>query len=99
MIKRGPTRPRAPLLLFCAAFLAVLMAATATDIWHTHSSAAEAATCRVCHVGSTPAPRTPITVLAAPAPTVVGVVALPVLSAQFAPVFNTKSPRAPPHAA
>jgi len=85
--------------LFCAAFLAVLMAATATGIWHTHSSATEAATCGVCHVGSTPAPQTPITVLAPPAPAVEGAVTLPVLSGQSAAVFSSKSPRAPPHAA
>jgi len=87
------------LVLICAAFLAVLMAATATGIWHTHSSATEAATCRVCHVGSTPAPQTRITVLAPPAPTVEGWVPLPTLSAHSAPITSFKSPRAPPLAA
>src|SRR5579863_9474867 len=99
MTNRGPTRPRALLPLFCAAFLAVLIAATATGIWHTHSSATEAANCSVCHVGSTPAPQTPITVLAPPAPAVEGWVSLSTLSAHDAPISSFKSPRAPPLAA
>lgn len=93
--RRSP-RPRRTTLLFFTAFLAVLIAAAATGLWHTHSSAAEAAACTVCHLGSMPAPQTPITVLAPPAPTVEGFVPLPIFTAHSAPVFSSKSPRAPP---
>jgi hypothetical protein len=93
------SRPGHVLLLLGAAFLAVLLAVAATGLWHTHSNAAEAAACRVCHVGSTPSAHPPITVLAPPAPVVEGCAALPAFTETPAPVCISKPSRAPPFAA
>jgi hypothetical protein len=80
--------------------LAVLIAAATTGLWHTHSSAQEAATCTVCHVGSAPTKPQPVSVaLAPPVFTIEGLVVIPVFSGHSAPVFSSKSPRAPPVAA
>jgi hypothetical protein len=96
---RSSSRPWRVLLLFSAAFLAVLLAATATGLWHSHSSAAAAAACGVCHVGSTPAVHSALNHLAPPAPLVEGTVVLTFVSEHSAPIHSSKSPRAPPCAA
>jgi hypothetical protein len=97
MNKRSPsTFRRAPLMFFTAMF-AVLLIVAATGLWHTHSSAQEAASCTVCHVGSTPTSPQPVsTALAPPVFTVEGIVVLPVFSGHSEPIFGSKSPRAPP---
>jgi len=83
--------------MFFTAIVAVLIAATATGLWHTHSSAREEAACTVCHVGSTPTKPHPVsTALAPPVFIIEGVVVLPIFSGHSAPVFSSKSPRAPP---
>jgi|SRR5580704_5326458 len=97
MNTRSPSRTRRASLLFFTALLAVLIAATATGLWHTHSSAAEAAACTVCHVGSTPTQPQPATIsLAPPVFLIEGLAVIPVFSGHSAPVFSSKSPRAPP---
>jgi hypothetical protein len=97
MNKRSRSRTRRASLLFFTAFLAVLIAAAATGLWHTHSSAAEAAACTVCHVGTTPAQPQPASIsLAPPVFMVEGPVVIPALSGGSAPIFSSKSPRAPP---
>jgi hypothetical protein len=84
-------------VLFFTAMLAVLIAAAATGLWHTHSSAQDAASCTVCHVGSTPTQPQPVsTALAPPAFTVEGLVVIPVFSGHSETIFSSKSPRAPP---
>jgi hypothetical protein len=94
---RSPARSRGATLLFFTAMLAVLIAAAAKGLWHTHTSAREAAACTVCHVGATPTQPQPIsTALTPPVFTVEGPVVIPVYSGNSAPVFNSKSPRAPP---
>ncbi|HEY4837820.1 MAG TPA: hypothetical protein VIH72_04395 [Candidatus Acidoferrales bacterium] len=97
MNKGSPsTFRRAPLMFFTALF-AVLLIVAATGLWHTHSSAQEAASCTVCHVGSTPTQPQPVsTALAPPVFTVEGIVVLPVFSGHSEPIFSSKSPRAPP---
>jgi hypothetical protein len=87
------------LLLLGAAFLAVLLAAAATGLWHTHSSAAEATACRVCHVGSTPAAHPSVTALAPPTPVVEGCAEVPEFTETPAPVCISKPSRAPPFVA
>jgi len=99
MNRRSRSRPREALLLFSAAFLAVLLAAAATGLWHTHTNAAAAAACRVCHVGSTPAAHPSMTMLAAPTPIVEGCAVVPALIESPAPSVLSKTPRAPPFAA
>src|SRR5580658_798717 len=96
---RSRSSPRHVLLLLSAAFLAVLIAVTATGLWHTHSSAAEAAACGVCHVGSTPAVHPAINHLTPPAPMVEDNVDLGVVFEPTAPICSSKSSRAPPCAA
>jgi hypothetical protein len=97
MRHRSPPRPRRMTLLFFTAILAVLIAAATTGLWHTHSSATEAASCTVCHVGSTPTKPQPVsTALAPPVFTVEGLVVIPTISGHSGPVFSSKSPRAPP---
>jgi hypothetical protein len=96
---RSRSSPCHVLLLLSAALLAVLIAVTATGLWHTHSSAAEAAACGVCHVGSTPAVHPAINHLTPPAPMVEENLVLAVASEGAAPIFSSKSPRAPPRAA
>jgi hypothetical protein len=84
-------------LLFFAAMLVVLIAAATTGLWHAHSSAREAASCTVCHVGSAPTKPQPVsTALAPPVFTVEGLVVVPTISGNSSPVFSSKSPRAPP---
>jgi hypothetical protein len=97
MMRRSPPRPRRATLLFFTALLAVLMAAATTGLWHAHDSAREAAACTVCHVGSAPTKPQPVSIaLAPPVFTVEGLVIIPVFSGPSAPVFSSKSPRAPP---
>jgi hypothetical protein len=94
---RSRSRSGRASLLFFTAMLAVLIAAAATGLWHTHSSAQEAASCTVCHVGSTPTSPQPIsTALAPPVFTVERLVVLPVFSGHSEPIFSSTSPRAPP---
>jgi hypothetical protein len=94
---RSRSRPGRVSLMFFTAIVAVLIAATATGLWHTHSNAREAASCTVCHVGSTPAQPKPVsTALAPPVFTVEGLVVLPVFSGHSELIFSSKSPRAPP---
>jgi cytochrome c553 len=98
MRQHSPSRPRHSLLLFGAAFLALLLVTAAAGLWHTHSSSQEAAACGVCHVGSTPTPQPATPVLAPPAPAIECAVALPTFAATSAPLIDSKSPRAPPFA-
>ncbi|HLW99668.1 MAG TPA: hypothetical protein VKR82_13555 [Candidatus Acidoferrales bacterium] len=97
MNKRSPFRSRRATLMFFTAMFAVLLAVAATGLWHAHDSAREAAACTVCHVGSTPTQPQPASISLAPQVfTVEGLVVIPGISGHSAPVFSSKSPRAPP---
>src|ERR1019366_7638738 len=99
MMRRSPPRPRRATLLFFAAMLAALMAVATTGLWHAHDSAREAVACPVCHVGSTPTQPQPVSIaLAPPVFMIEGLVITPAVSEDSAPVFSSKSPRAPPAA-